>query len=91
MSDQITMEALQELARRGKLRARAFGEHHLFGVHMPFRGDLERAAASLPGMFETGTVALYRDDNGLFVGPSNSRLIDTDPFADCAYEEEDDQ
>lgn len=83
----ITLPQLQNLARKGKLRTRIFGEEAFFGVGHPFRGDLDRAAASLPHAFEAGMVALYYDANGLFIGPSNPALVDCDPFEGFEFEE----
>ena len=73
----ITMAQLQVFARRGNLRIRAFGENHFYGFDRIFGGNLDLAAAALPEMFGTGMLALYRDLHGLFLGPVNSKLIDT--------------
>lgn len=72
---QFTLAEIKELARRGKLRFRAFGEEDFYGVGHPFYGDLARAADELDRIMQTGMVALYYDQNGLFLGPSNPKFV----------------
>ena len=66
---------LKDLARRGKLRFRAFGEDVFYGVGDPFHGDLSRAAEALDRIMQTGMAAVYYDQNGLFLGPTNSQFV----------------
>lgn len=81
--NEITVEELQKLARSGKLRVRAFGEQHLFGDEGSFfSANIDRAVEALPDMIGTGFLNVYQDEEGLFVGPSNPRLVETDPFAE---------
>lgn len=83
----ITLQQLQDLARKGKLRTRVFGEETFFGIGFPFRGDLDRAASALPHAFSSGMMALYYDANGLFIGPSNPALVEKDPLEGFEFEE----
>lgn len=84
-SSKMTIEQIQDLARAGKLRMRAFGEDTFYGIGRPFSGNLERAADGIPHAFSTGMVALYYDADGIFIGPSNPKLVDTNPFEGCEY------
>lgn len=87
----LTIDQLQALARKGKLRLRAFGDESFFGIGAPFYGDLDRAAAGLSHALSAGMMAAYFDANGLFVGPSNPKLVSFNPFAGFEFEEPDDE
>lgn len=73
-SETITVDEMKTLARRGKLRFRAFGEEHFYGVGHPFYGDLARAANELDRVLACGMVAVYSDANGIFLGPLNPQF-----------------
>lgn len=74
-SETITVDEIKDLARRGKLRFRAFGEEHFYGVGHPFHGDLARAANDLDRILTCGMVAVYSDANGIFLGPINPFFV----------------
>lgn len=74
-SETITVEEVKDLARRGKLRWRAFGEEYFYGVGHPFHGDLARAALELDRILSCGLVAVYSDKNGIFLGPRNPSFV----------------
>lgn len=78
MSETITMDRLQDLARAGELRIRAFGETHVFGATRPYGGNLAQAAADLPDVLSSGLARLYEDEKGLFIGPNNPRYVASD-------------
>jgi hypothetical protein len=77
-SDTILKRELLELASQERLRMRAFGETVIFGHHRPFDGDSERATGALSDLLDHGLVTVYRDEDGLFVGPSNPALIEAE-------------
>ena len=72
----IRKQELLDLAEGESLRLRAFGETAIFGQHEPFNGDYAGAARALSRLIDDGHVGVYRDEDGLFVGPSNPALID---------------
>jgi hypothetical protein len=74
-SQSMEIEHLQQLARDGQLRWRAFGEERIYGSDRRFGGNLKVAAASLPSVIETGMVRVYKDALGFFIGPINPRYI----------------
>jgi len=79
-SKTMTIGELQDLARRGKLRMRAFGSVTFFGTEAFYGGSLDKAADDLPRLLNTGLVAVYFDGDGVFLGPSNIDLVgDADP------------
>lgn len=71
----ITLAEIKDLARRGKLRFRAFGDDVFFGVGHPYHGDLERAAAALDHVLLSGMIAAYIDEHGIFLGPANPKFV----------------
>ena len=78
MTDSTILKGeLLEIAAREKLRLRAFGETVIFGHHKPFDGDSQLALAALSAMIDGGQIGVYRDEDGLFVGPTDPDLIDT--------------
>lgn len=72
---EITIDDLQDIARRGKLRMRAFGQVTFFGTENCYGGSLSRAAEDLPRILNCGLVAVYRDCDGIFIGPKNIALV----------------
>ena len=77
----LRVSTLKRLALRGALRMRAFGEEHAFAIGVPHFGGLHEAVQMLPRLLLNGFLAVYRDEKGLFVGPTNPRLIDEDPLS----------
>ena len=71
----IEIKALQEIARSGRLRIRAFGDERFFGIETTSGLDLETAAERLPEMMASGIAAVYRDSDGYFIGPKNPDCI----------------
>jgi hypothetical protein len=82
MSDTILKREILELASQERLRMRAFGETAIYGRHKPFDGDSSRAINALSRLLDDGLVTIYRDEDGLFVGPSNPNLIDGEEVCD---------
>jgi hypothetical protein len=74
----ILKQELLQLANREQLRLRAFGETVIYGLHKPFDGNRDLALRALSRMLDDGLVAVYRDEDGLFVGPSNPALIESE-------------
>ena len=72
----IRKQDLLDLAAGESLRLRAFGETAIFGQHEPFNGDYACAVQALSRLIDDGHVGVYRDEYGIFVGPSNPALID---------------
>lgn len=67
---------LLDLAAREALRMRAFGETVIFGQHKPFDGNYQLASEALSDMIDAGLVGVYRDEDGIFVGPSDPNHIE---------------
>lgn len=87
----VSIGQLQVFARQGKLRIRAFGEDNFFGLDRIFGGNLDLAAKALPGMFDSGMLALYRDVDGLFLGPINPKLIEDGTFPDSSRDDDEER
>lgn len=73
--DEITLDQLADLALRGRLRLRAFGEVSFYGFGPPFHGNLVAAAQDVKRLALTGAIAFYRDEDGIFIGPSNPKCV----------------
>lgn len=75
LHSEISIGDLQNLARHGQLRMRAFGQVTFFGTENFYGGSLVRAADDLPRILNCGLVAVYFDRDGIFIGPKNIELI----------------
>lgn len=78
MNSTVLKSDILDLAKQDKLRLRAFGETVVYGHHRPFDGNLRQAVRALSRMIDRGLVCVYRDESGLFVGPADPALIDSD-------------
>lgn len=82
--DELGPASLEMMAERGWLRVRAFGLMHPFAEGFPLRSKRRRRAVDdLLRLIDLGFMAVYRDVDGYFVGPSN--IYEVDPFepTDC--------
>jgi hypothetical protein len=75
MSDQISLDELVAMAEAGNLRIRAFGETHMFGSG-PAKLTRLTPRAFLTGALSEGLMVLYRDKDGLFLGPPSPQLVE---------------
>lgn len=74
--DEITVTEVVEMARAQRLRLRAFGETVIFGQQLAFGGDPEHALATLSDCLTHGIFRVYRDREGIFVGPADPAYVD---------------
>jgi hypothetical protein len=78
----ITVDGVLDLIRMGRMRVRAFGETSILGADAIYNGDYVRAAQSARRALETGAFRVYRDKEGIFIGPRVPSLVERNPFAD---------
>ena len=73
------------LAAAGQLRARAFGETAIIGSDRLFNGDWSAAARFVSECLLHGHMVVYRDADGVFVGPPVARMVSRS-FAEGAWQ-----
>jgi hypothetical protein len=81
---EIGPASIEMMAERGWLRIKAYGRTQTYGDDAPFFGNRRRAARALIKSIREGFLALYEDEQGVFVGPVSPFHVD-EPFnpQDC--------